>query len=89
MSRPASRIDVLVKPRASRDSIEGWREGILVIRLCAPPVEGAANRALVKLLAARANVARGYVRIVGGEKGRKKVVEFEGVTIEELKERLG
>lgn len=88
MSDTASRISVLVKPRASRDSIEGWKEGVLVVRLGAPPVEGVANRALIKLLAARADVARGKVRIVSGEKGRKKIIEFEGVTIGELEKRL-
>lgn len=88
MSSTSSRISVLVKPRASRDSIEGWKEGTLVVRLCAPPVEGAANKALVKLLAARADVAKGKLRIVSGEKGRNKVVEFDGITIKELEERL-
>jgi uncharacterized protein (TIGR00251 family) len=88
MNGPTSRINVLVKPRASRESIEGWKEGALVVRLGAPPVEGAANKALVKLLAGRVNVAKGKVRIVSGDKGRKKVIEFEGVTLEELKERL-
>ena len=82
------RIPVLVKPRASRDAIEGWKEGTLIVRLCAPPVEGAANRALLKLLAGKAGVGRGKVRIVTGEKGRSKIVEFDGITAGELKERL-
>ena len=83
-----TRIEVLVKPRASRDSIEGWREGALVVRLCAPPVEGAANKALVKLLAGITGVARGRVRVVSGEKSRLKIVEFEGVSQGELKGKL-
>ena len=82
------RINVLVKPRASRDSVEGWKDQTLIVRLCAPPVEGAANKALIKLLADRAGVAKGKVRVVSGEKNRNKVVQFEGVTISELKERL-
>jgi uncharacterized protein (TIGR00251 family) len=81
-------IDVLVKPRASRNSIDGFREGVLVVRLNAPPVEGAANKALVKLLAGKAGVAKGKVRIVSGEKNRTKILQFEGITVEELKERL-
>ena len=83
-----SRIAVLVKPRASKDSIEGWKGGALVVRLGAPPVEGAANKALVKLLAGKAGIAKGRVKIVSGEKFRAKIVEFEGVSAEELKERL-
>ena len=82
------RIDVLVKPRASKDSIEGWKGETLVIRLGAPPVEGAANKALVKLLAGKTRVAKGKVRIVSGEKSRMKVVEIEGLSPEEVKERL-
>jgi uncharacterized protein (TIGR00251 family) len=81
-------IDVLVKLRASRNSIDGFREGVLVVRLNAPPVEGAANKALVKLLAGKAGVAKGKVRIVSGEKNRTKILQFEGITVEELKERL-
>ncbi len=84
----AVRIDVLVKPRASKDSIEGWKEGALIIRLSAPPVEGSANRALVKLLAGKIGIAKGKVRIVSGERSRTKVVEIEGVSAGELKERL-
>ena len=84
----AVRIDVLVKPRASKDSIEGWKEGALIIRLSAPPVEGSANRALVKLLAGKIGIAKGKVRIVSGERSRTKVVEIEGVSAGELRERL-
>lgn len=83
-----ARIDVLVKPRASRDSIEGWQEGALIVRLCAPPVEGAANKALVKILAAKAGIARGRVRVVSGEKSRSKTVEFDGIPLKELTEKF-
>jgi len=83
-----ARIDVLVKPRASRDSIEGWQEGALVVRLCAPPVEGAANKALVKILAAKAGIAKGRVRVVSGGKSRFKTLEFEGIPLKELTEKF-
>jgi uncharacterized protein (TIGR00251 family) len=88
MQSVTATIDVLVKPRASRNSIDGFREGVLVVRLNAPPVEGAANKALVKLLAGKAGVAKGKVRIVSGEKNRTKILQFEGITVEELKEKL-
>ena len=83
-----ARIEVLVKPRASKDMIEGWREGALVVRLCAPPVEGAANKALVKLLAGKAGIAKGRVRVLSGQKSRLKIVEFEGIPFDELKGKL-
>ena len=82
------RISVKVKPRASRDIVEGWKEGVLVVRLTSPPVDGAANSSLIRLLAKKTGIARSRIRIVTGEKGRSKVLEFEGTDLKDLKERL-
>jgi uncharacterized protein len=71
---------VRVAPRASRDAIEGEYQGGLKVRLTAPPVDGEANEALCRLLAARLNVPLGAVRIVAGEKSRTKRVAVRGVT---------
>jgi len=73
-------ITVRVTPRASRDAIEGEYQGMLKVRLTAPPVEDRANEALVQLLAARLNVPKSAVRILAGEKGRVKRVEITGVS---------
>jgi len=51
-----------------------------VVRLAAPPVEGAANDALIDLLAERLSVPRRAIRIVSGERGRQKRVAIAGVT---------
>ena len=69
---------VQVQPRASRDAIEGEHGNALKIRLTAPPVDDRANEALVQLLAERLNVPRAAVRIVGGEKSRRKRVIVVG-----------
>ncbi|HJL17800.1 MAG TPA: DUF167 family protein [Sandaracinaceae bacterium LLY-WYZ-13_1] len=69
---------VRVSPRASRDAIGGVHDGALKVKLTAPPVDGAANAALVKLLAKRLRVAKSAVRIVGGETSRTKRVRVEG-----------
>jgi hypothetical protein len=71
---------VRVTPRASRDAIEGEYQAALKVRLAAPPIEDRANDALRRLLAARLNVPVSAVRIVGGEKSRKKRVSVAGVT---------
>jgi hypothetical protein len=71
---------VRVTPRASRDAIEGEYQGALKIRLTAPPVEERANDALRRFLAARLNVPVSAVKIVGGEKSRKKRIAIVGVT---------
>jgi uncharacterized protein len=71
---------VRVKPRASRNAIEGERDGVLIVRLTAPPVEGEANEALVRLVAARLHAPKSAVRILSGERGRLKRVGVRGVT---------
>ena len=85
----AARITVRLTPRASREEIAGEREGVLQVRVTAPPVDGAANEALVRLLAKRLRVAKGAVAIVSGETSRSKVVEVDGLTEGEVRERLG
>lgn len=82
------RISVRVKPRSSKDKVEGWVGDVLVVRLTSPPVDGAANSSLVRLLSKKAGVARSRVHIVSGEKGRSKVLEFKGITPEVLRDRL-
>ena len=56
------------------------RDDALLVRLAAPPVEGAANDALIELLAERLGVARRDVRIVSGDRGRQKRVSIAGVS---------
>lgn len=70
---------VRVAPRASRDALLGVHDGALKVALTAPPVDGAANAALRKLLARHLGVARGAVTIVRGERSRDKIVRVEGL----------
>jgi uncharacterized protein (TIGR00251 family) len=80
---------VRVTPRASKDEITGWRDdGVLLVRLTAPPVEGRANTALCKLIAARVGVARSRVSVVRGERSRNKVVRVDGMSAESLRSAL-
>ena len=70
-------VEVKVTPRASRDEILGMRDGVLAVRVTAPPVDDAANRAVVKLIAKRVGVARSRVRITRGAHGRNKRIEID------------
>ena len=79
---------VRVQPRASRNALSGEREGALVVRLTAPPVEGAANEALVRLLGKALGVAPSAVRVVSGATGRNKVVSVAGLDAATARERL-
>jgi hypothetical protein len=72
------RFEVRLTPRGGRDAIDGVGEdGVLRVRVAAPPVDGAANEALCRLLARALGVAPGDVRIVGGASGRRKVIEAD------------
>ena len=81
---------VRVQPRAARDEIVGWRaDGILAVRVAAPPVEGAANAAVGALLARALGVPGAAVEVVRGERGRDKLVRVAGLSVEEIRRRLG
>ena len=69
-----------VQPRAASTEVRGVRDGALYVRLQAPPVDGAANEALVKLLAGSLGVPRRSVRVVSGATARRKVVDIDGIT---------
>ena len=69
---------VRVVPRASRTEIAGQHEGALRVRLAAPPVDGAANEALVKALAKAFGVAPGRVKITSGLRSKLKHVTVTG-----------
>lgn len=82
-------IEVRVIPRAGRSELAGERDGRLLVRLSAPPVEGAANEALIDLFARLFHRPRRSVRIVAGEKSRAKRVAVDGVSEAEAKRLLG
>jgi uncharacterized protein (TIGR00251 family) len=80
---------VRVSPRASKDALAGEREGALVVRLTAPPVEGKANEALARFLGKALGVAPSAVRVVSGATGRNKLVSVAGLDPALARERLG
>lgn len=81
-------IDVRVIPRAGKSAIAGERDGRMLIRVAAPPVEGAANDAIIELLAKLLDCPRRAVRIVSGEKSRSKRLSVDGVTPDEARRLL-
>lgn len=78
MSAP-TRITIHVQPRASRTELAGMHDGCVKIRVAAPPVDGAANLAVVELIAGLMKVAKSRVRVVSGTSSRRKVIEIDGV----------
>jgi uncharacterized protein len=80
---------VRLTPRASRDQIDGWNGDLLRVRVAAPPVEGRANDALIRLLAKALDVPPSRLRLVKGRTSREKVVAVDGVSEEDVRARLG
>ena len=85
----AVRLSVRVQPRASRTEVVGEHDGALKVRLAAPPVEGEANRELVRFLGKLLGVAPSRVTVVSGATGKSKVVEIEAVTVADVECALG
>jgi uncharacterized protein len=78
-----------LQPRARRDEVVGERDGSVVIRVTAPPVDGKANDALCRMIARAAGVAPSKVTVVRGHSARDKVVRVEGVETAALRAALG
>jgi uncharacterized protein (TIGR00251 family) len=83
-----ARIVVRLQARAHRDELVGVRDGVLLARVSAPPVDGRANRALCRLIARRAGVAASRVTIVRGERSRNKLIRVDGVDRSTLNDAL-
>jgi hypothetical protein len=80
---------VRVIPRARRTEIAGRRGEAVLVRLAAPPVDGAANEALLAFLADRLGVPRRRLALLRGAASRDKVVEVDGMAAPEVLRRLG
>ncbi|MBI4514911.1 MAG: DUF167 domain-containing protein [Deltaproteobacteria bacterium] len=74
------RVRIRLQPRASHNRIVGWHGQALKAQVTAPPVEGEANAALVRLVARAVELPPSAVRVVGGAKSREKLVEIETVS---------
>jgi uncharacterized protein (TIGR00251 family) len=84
-------IDLTIRltPRAAQEAVDSRPDGVLAVRVTAPPVDGRANEALCRLIAKRAGVAPSRVSVVRGHRGRDKVVRIEGAEPAVVRERLG
>jgi uncharacterized protein len=75
---------IRVLPRSSKNAFAGEQEGALKVKLTAPPVEGAANKMLVKFLSDSLRVPKSAITILSGETGRTKTVSVEGVSAADI-----
>jgi uncharacterized protein (TIGR00251 family) len=79
---------VHVQPNAARNRIVKFQDGILYVRLAAPPVEGKANEALIKHLSRVLDVAKSNVSIERGVTAKNKAVAIAGIDAERFKKRI-
>ena len=81
-------IDVRVIPRAQKSEVAGTRNDALLVRLKAPPVDGAANAALIEILTSRLGVSKRTVTIVSGATSRLKRLKVMGLDAATAEARL-
>ena len=87
MSSPPQ-LKVRVIPNAKKSEFAGYREGELVLRLNAPPVDGKANKAAVEFVSRYFGVSRSAVLLVGGERSRHKIFQIVGLDSSDLERKL-
>ncbi len=85
---PRSLLRIRVVPRAAREKLTRDASGVLRVHLTAPPVDGAANRALVNFLAAQLGLPKRALVLAKGERGRDKIVAVEGESPAALEARV-
>jgi uncharacterized protein (TIGR00251 family) len=90
LTETAAGVELLVRviPRARKTAFGGMRDDAIVVRISSPPVEGAANEALIAFLAEVLHVPRRSVRILSGDRGRQKRIAIAGVTADQVRVSL-
>ena len=81
-------LNLRIVPRAAKNAIQGEHGDALKIRLCAPPVDGAANAALVEFLAETFALPRARVQLLSGATSRTKRVLLAGMVADEIRTKL-
>ena len=81
-------ISVRVHPNAATNEVVGFTDGVLRVRVSAPPVKGRANKELLSFLSQILDVGKSKVRIIKGHKSRNKMIDVDGVSQQDIMERL-
>jgi uncharacterized protein (TIGR00251 family) len=82
------RLSVKVTPNANRNEIGGFRDGVLQLKIAAPPVKGKANRELISFLSDVLGVSMSSLSIVKGQTSRNKIIAVDGLSQEDIINRL-
>ena len=87
-SAERNRLAVKVTPNAGRNAISGVKDGILQVKIAAPPDKGKANKELIDFLSESLGVRKSAVTIIRGETSRNKIINIWGMNQEEALKRL-
>lgn len=79
---------VRVNPRSSRNQVTGWKDGILGVKITAPPVDGAANKACIEYIADLLHIKKSQISLISGETSRDKVFKIFDISAEEIDHQL-
>jgi uncharacterized protein len=88
-NNPNGRLAVKITPNAGRNEVTGFKEGVLQIKIAAPPEKGKANKELVDFLSERLGIRKSTILIIKGQTSRNKVVSIETLSNEEIIKKLG
>ena len=88
MVKSKSTLEIHLRPGAKKSEVVGFREGVLWVKVAAPPEKGKANDALIELMAKLLSVPKSDLALVKGFTSRQKVIAINGVTAEALREKL-
>lgn len=83
-----ARFEARVTPRAGRTTVAGVRDGRLVVRVAAAPVDGEANDAVIRAIAAALGAPPRDVRLAAGARGRTKTIDVSGIAPDDVRRRL-
>jgi uncharacterized protein len=89
MSQSQARINVQVSPNARHNEVVGFESDILKVKVAAPPLQGKANKELIKFLSQTLKVSRGSITIERGLTSRNKIIAIAGLDRTEIAKRLG
>jgi len=76
---------VIVQPRSKKNGVVGFSKGALKVKVTAPPVEGAANKALIELLSQALRIRKSNIEILKMKTSRRKLIQCKGISMNEMK----
>jgi uncharacterized protein (TIGR00251 family) len=89
MSQSQVKINVQVSPNARHNEVVGFESDMLKVKVAAPPLQGKANKELIKFLSQTLKVSRGSITIERGLTSRNKIIAIAGLDRTEIARRLG